>query len=225
MLDLQKLSDIYEVQQIASAYVHHLNTHGKYEIVEQVFTQHTPGQKVQITDWGVWEGVDAARRLFLGFMNPPDTPVKPVTLGRHELTSPYIVIADDGQTAIGVWDAPGWETSHYFDTWKDGRFSDDNLQAWWNWGAYWMAFAKEDGEWRVWQLKFAIGMNCPMEENYPQANSSPKARVDFNTRPKEFWPDRPGKEWVYRSDGDPMPENILPLPKPYKTWSDDLSII
>ncbi len=80
--------------------------------MERVFTRHTPGQKVQITDWGVWEGVDAARRLFLGFMNPPDAPEKPITMGRHELTSPYIVVAEDGQTAIGVWDAPGWETSH-----------------------------------------------------------------------------------------------------------------
>ena len=224
-MDLQKLADVYEIQQVASSYVHLLNSRGKEELVNDVFTTHTPGQKIQITDWGVWEGEDAARRLFLGFMNPPDTPEKPITMGRHELTSPYIVVADDRETAIGVWNAPGWETAHYFDHWNGESFNSDTLQAWWNWGAYWMAFHKEDGEWRLWQLKFLIAINCNMLESYAQANSSPRERVNWETRPKEFWPDRPGTEWVYHADGEPLPADRMPLPKPYRTWSDDLSII
>lgn len=222
-MDVQKLMDVYEVQNIASAYVHNLNSRKKKEIVYECFTQHTPGQKVQITDWGVWEGEKAAERLFLGFMND-NAPEKPVTMGRHELTSPYIIVAEDSRTAVGVWDAPGWETAHYYDHWIGGDFTSDTLAAWWSWGAYWMAFQKEPEGWRIWQLKFLSAINCDMLSSYVKSNSSPRERVNWDLRPKETWPDRPGYDWIYHPEGTPMPDR-MPLPKPYKTWTDDMSQI
>jgi len=222
-MDIQRLVDVYEVQNCASSYVHNLNAGKKKEIVYECFTQHTPGQKVQITNWGVWEGEKAAARCYLGFMDH-ESPDKPVVIGRHELTSPYIIIAQDGQTAIGIWNAPGWETTLPIDHWVGGKSDSDSIEAWWSWGAYWMAFQRESEGWRIWQLKFLSGINCDMHTNFVEGNSSPKDRVNWEKRPKETWPDRERYDWIYNPNGTPQPDR-MPLPKPYVTWSDEMSQI
>lgn len=214
---VQILYDVYQIQNLASAYVNSLH-YGRIDyIINDLFTTKTPGQKIQITDWGVWEGVDAANRLFNG-MHLWDNPTKKlglVTNNRHEVDSPFIQVAEDGESAIGVWFAPGYET------WPCGQA---NLTPWWCWGGYWMAFRKEEGEWRIWQMKFVVSMDCDMNIGMVEGNTSPKTKHTWDKFPKETLPDREGVDYIYHPVGPRRPD-MLPLPKPYKTWSDDMSII
>ena len=57
-----------------------------------------------------------------------------------------------------------------------------------------------------------------------EGNTSPKTKHTWDKFPKETLPDREGVDYIYHPVGPRRPD-MLPLPKPYKTWSDDMSII
>lgn len=62
----------------------------------------------------------------------------------HTLTTPYIEIAEDGQTAKGVWMSVGLCSR----TGNDGKTS-----AMWLWEKFATDFVKEDGEWKIWHFQ------------------------------------------------------------------------
>ena len=60
----------------------------------------------------------------------------------HEMDTECIEVADDCQTAKGVWMCPGHETH------GDG-------DAQWCWGCYEVEFIQEDGVWKIWHMTLA----------------------------------------------------------------------
>ena len=108
---VQRLEDIEEIQKLMSRYAY-LNTAHKYdECVDQLFSKSTPGQKVQISGWGIWEGLDAASRCYSGAHKWMANTLfgLPGTLMQHAFTTPLIEVAGDGKTAKGLWISPGHE--------------------------------------------------------------------------------------------------------------------
>jgi hypothetical protein len=214
-MEVQRLVDIYEVQQRASTYCNYISYGQREKIVNECFTQKTPGSKVQITNWGVWEGTESIRKLFLEMGNITGHKIDYTKISRHELTTPNIVIAGDGESAIGTWFAPGWEC------WPSGH---SNISSFWNWGAYWMAFRKEAGEWRIWQLKYLIGLDCDTHLGWVEGTVSPRSQVHWKELPQEVQPDHLADDFIYDPSGPKIP-HMLPIPKPYQSWSDDMSQI
>ena len=215
--EIQRLKDFHEIQMCASSYCLLLGFAQVDEIIGRVYTNHTPGQKIQIADWGIWEGEKAAERSYHGqFALIDRRPVDmPTFYGRHELTTSYIEVADDGMSAIGIFHSPGYET------WPAGQAK---AAHWWTWGTYWIAFRKEDGQWRIWQLRIYMPIFCPASLGCVEGNTPPSSVIDWSSVPAEFRPDRPAPDYLYGPAGPEAPYDPV-LPVSYETWSDDMSMI
>ena len=72
----------------------------------------------------------------------------------HTLTTPYIEIAEDGQTAKGVWMSIGLCSR----TGQDGKAS-----AMWLWEKFATDFVKEDGEWKIYRFDMHGTFNTPFD--------------------------------------------------------------
>ena len=130
------------------------------------------------------------------------------------LTSPYIEVAGDGQTAKGIWMSAGYN----IDIEPAGPVGH------WNWGTFAADFVCEDGEWKLWHLLYTLDVDniagqdwAKAQEPYPElpefeaikAIEMPAPNVPAQVR-QIYSPDRPFT---------PLPE----VPKPYQTFADTFS--
>jgi SnoaL-like domain len=135
--ELERAKDYIAIQNLASRYqyYHQPKTMAK---TFDLFAQHTPGVSV-----GISAGVDEELERVKEFWTKPSSiPFEGVML-EHHLTTPIIEVAEDGQTAKGVWMSPGHET-------VPGLLPGGH----WVWGRYAIDFVKEKGEWKIWHLWF-----------------------------------------------------------------------
>jgi hypothetical protein len=128
----------------------------------------------------------------------------------HDLCSPQIVVADDGETARGVWTSPGHETLFGHPEWAWGRVAAD--------------FIKIDGCWKIWHYHWYRLFRCPFDTpwtNYDQQSVSkpiPKERViEFGGDPDNVFP----TTYFHPYSPDTYVECIPRTPQPYATWTDD----
>lgn len=122
------------------------------------------------------------------------------TLSLHCQTTPIIEVAEDGQTAQGIWYTPGIVTE--ID--KYGNPFPMNI-----WEKYGVDFVKEDGEWKIWHLHLY---------------------GDLGFGPGESWTDPKDNRMAPPPSSDPagyqgyspttVPVIIPKIPKPYKTFDD-----
>ena len=130
------------------------------------------------------------------------------------LTSPYIQVAEDGQTAKGIWMSAGYVI----------EVEPCGPVAHWNWGTFAGDFVLEDGEWKLWHLLYTVDVNniagqdwAKEEVPYPElpefeaikAIQIPAPNVPMAVR-ELYTPNRPFT---------PLPE----VPKPYKTFAETFS--
>jgi hypothetical protein len=162
----------------------------------------------------------------------------------HTLTTPYIEIAEDGQTAKGVWMSVGLCSR----TGQDGKAS-----GMWLWEKFATDFVKEDGEWKIWHFQiysdvlgnvdqamlfmFAQqgqvsgmptggqqpqGAGAPGGGQQPQGAQGPTGAQSKGGQQFDF--DKIIKMYELYS-ATRVPKLVPELPKPYKTWSDKISIL
>jgi hypothetical protein len=91
-----------------------------------------------------WQGMDAIRAYY-----GPKVDQKSQAGGFqfHTLTSPIIVVADDRQTAKGVWYTPGIVGGY-----RGGS---------WMWERYGVDFVNEKGTWKIWHLHVYTDFGAP----------------------------------------------------------------
>jgi hypothetical protein len=97
--------------------------------------------KTQDVSWqtpGGPVGLEAMKARF----SRPDEELRPGVLHQHDMTSPVIEIAGDGKTAKGIWGSFG------------AGINNPNDVGGWLSGKYGVDFIKEDGEWKIWHLRF-----------------------------------------------------------------------
>jgi hypothetical protein len=211
---VQRLEDIEEIQKLMSRYAYLLTAHMHGEMVDQLFSKATPGQKVQISGWGIWEGYDAARRCYARAHDWIETTLLglPGTMMQHAFTTPLIEVAGDGQTAKALWISPGHEA----------RPTGGEVTAYWVWVVYSDDFVKEDGAWKIWHHRVTEVLFSPAKGDWVSGNVlSEELLPDW---PDDCKPDRPSPpQWKYSPTAicvlDPAP------PEPYETWHDDRSYI
>ena len=198
---IQRMEDIHEIQNIMGRY-EYLHTAGKQEETAELFARKTPGVTAEIANWGVYEGYEGVRKLYVGLHNYIEGDRKG-QLNMHTLTTPVLEVAGDGKTAKGVWLSPGSETTKV-----RGK-----PQAFWAWCKYGVDFVKEDGKWRIWHFHVYGVFHTPYEKSWTE---SPKFERSYV--PDELKTDKPSSRpfWVYSpettTDDAPMP------PAPYETW-------
>jgi len=198
---IQRLEDIHEIQNLMSTY-EYLHTAGLQEETSELFAKNTPGASVEIANWGVYEGFEGVKRMYVGVHNFMEGD-RTGQMNMHTLTTAIIEVAGDGRTAKAVWISPGHETMKY-----SGK-----VTACWAWCKYGVDFIKEDGKWKLWHLHVYGIFHTPYEKSWIESPAF--GRPDL---PEDLKADKPSSRpfWMYSPDGKtddyPMP------PEPYETW-------
>lgn len=150
----------------------------------------------------------------------PQLEVKPENQGAgdfraHSLMSPIIEVADDGQTAKGFWQTIG---PALFTGANNGGKPYGAM----SYEKYAVDFIKEDGKWKIWHLQTFI-------EFYQDFDKTIAEQVTDAMKPRTANTDPTGAP-APNAGGTPYPEwtpirvpKQVPLPVPYKTFSDTFS--
>jgi hypothetical protein len=191
---IRRLEDIFEIQNLQGRYQHYL-TLGMMEKIVDLFAKKTPGVTVEISDGGVYEGIEGVQKLFCGIMR--GLLEKIGVYEEHDAVSPVIEVAKDGETAKALWFSPGVMAS--------GPTQDQ----WWCWGKYYAEYVKEDDKWKFWHFHFYLTFRTPFEEGWVKQ----PVKGSIRNHP-EFKPDKPS---TYYKPYAPDKANIMlpPPPDPY----------
>lgn len=186
-----------------------MNVMGRYESVHKALSMHLtpecfaltmPDVSMEVSDWGVFRGPEAIRFQFGQMMQEE----RIGTMFDHYVTTPMIEVAGDGKTAKAVFYSPGHETQ--ID--KVGK-----RRAYWTWGSYSADFIKENGQWKIWHLKwwrtFRTDYYKSWVEDWPNIMTGPAHEHDWNQEPCTFF--HPYDEFTERW---PFPM----IPEPYETY-------
>ena len=153
---------------------------------------------------GYFKGMDSIRKYY-GQKATPE-----VTEGGfvwHTITSPVVVVADDRQTAKGVWYTPG----------VGGKLNKDGSgNAGWMWEKYGVDFVREEGQWKIWHMRvytdFSVPVGGRMGEGGGMGAPPPQPSWDHTYQhPYEAW--APGVS----------PKLVPRPPEPYRTFSETWS--
>ena len=131
----------------------------------------------------------------------------------NNLTTPLIELAEDMQTAKGMW--------YYMDASVDygvtGRES--NMR----WGRLAVDFIKEDDGWKIWHMIYADDLDCEMGGNWTKPAPEKEKDPIFGMLEGIVFPepDKPGQHEVWN---DKRQLREFPrMPVPYKTFAETFS--
>lgn len=155
--------------------------------------------------WGIYDGRKGVERCYLQDFGDRNDPGKLEKLKGvmmlYTVDTPIIEVAEDGQSAKGVWISSG------ADTWREG---DAHPQGYWRWGKYAVEFLLEQGKWKIWRMRFYPFFLTKYDESWTKAPA-----YDWAFFP--VTPDRPRETPVYHYDGVSVyPTGQPPIPTPYE---------
>jgi hypothetical protein len=156
---LQKVSDAYEIQSVMSRHAWYYSAGEHQRELDELFATDKPDMSFG-TNIGYWVGYASIKKFYVDWfwvqakkdltsLNRRHPEIKDVpanllagTSMMHTMTTPLIVVADDGQTAKGLFYSPGQVTQTPL-----GQPSAN-----WMWERYAIDFVKENGQWRIWHF-------------------------------------------------------------------------
>lgn len=132
------------------------------------------------------------------------------------LTTPLIELAEDGQTAKGLWYVMG----------EDAELCPSGPICHHSWGRVGVDFVKEDGAWKIWHMVFAEDIWCPTGTSWgnPPPASPPEADPRFAALADFKMPEPNVPMQVHELYHEKRPLKPFPaLPVPYATFADTFS--
>lgn len=200
-------------------------------VVDMWVKKGTPGIRAQYSNLGVyttWESVIEYHR---------DRPTPEGKLILHYTTTPSIQIAEDGQTARGLWIMAGTESGltdpEVAKTQPDFIFENEMVQgkkvwAHWIWCKYEVDFLKQDGEWKIWHFRCFEVARAPFSENWISFADKNSGAFDLDLRyfgedgKPVFMPKPDAAATSLHSPYSPKEkQKLMPVPpRPYKTFQD-----
>ena len=139
---IERLEAVYEINNLMGKYEGYFCTH-QFDKIADLFAPKTPGVSAEITDGGVWVGIESVRKLYAEYHANIMTDVIG-SLTEHDITTPVIEVAKDGKTAKGLFFSPG-----FLNRWDDTG----KLFACWIWVKYGCDFVK-NAHLLILQLRF-----------------------------------------------------------------------
>ena len=205
---IERLEAIHEVQQLMGKYEYYLTTGMGKEIVS-LFAVKTHGVTANLGDWGVFNGIEGVKKLFIGNIGSMMT--QEGCLGEADLTTPVIEIAGDGKTAKAVWMSPGFETT------KDPL--NGKIHAGWCWTKYACDFVKEDGAWKIWHYNNFLTFFSDYNKSWAEGGEHyTRQKGSIIPLPPEFQPDGPPIHRHAPYFPNTRREFFPAFPQPYETY-------
>jgi len=158
--------------------------------------------------WGVYEGFDGVERCYLKDHGDRSFPeIREMMRGLlcvHCIGTSVIEVAEDGQTARGVWISPGFETS-----------AENGIpQGCWAWSKYGVDFIREGDDWKFWKMKVYPLLKAPYDTCWTDAPA-------YDGFPSDTTCDRPLSNPIWHYDPNGIyPANQPDPPLPYASYSD-----
>jgi hypothetical protein len=138
------------------------------------------------------------------------------SLNVDSLSTPLIELAEDGQTAKGLWYLGGGEIEVY----------GCGPVGYWNWGRVGVDFVKEKGEWKIWHMVFAMDLKCQSGSSWKEGTplSLPTSKPEYAAVEQFLFPEPnvPMSLHEYWSMERQM-KVFPPIPCPYSTFADTFS--
>lgn len=165
-----------------------------------------------VMPWGCYDGIAGVTRCFTvdhkDINDEGAFEALKGSLNCDSITAPIIEIADDGETARGVFVTHRMETTPYHN-----EIEDRSYQCMWQWGWYGVDFVKEDGAWKIWHLRIYPCFKVDFGQDWAKQEYS-----GFDLRVPT--PDRPAPENYKYNTEEMFPENYPPIPEAYATFGD-----
>ena len=231
---VQRLSDIADIQEVMSRHAWYYSAGQHERELEELFALELPDVSFG-TNGGWWVGEASLRRAYvdwfeiqakkdLAALSRRHPEVKDVpenllagTSMMHTITTPLVVVAEDGQTAKGLFYSPGQVTQTPL----------GQPTANWMWERYAVDFIKQDGRWKIWHFNVFTDFSAPPGGDWTKPQPAPSIVL----QPGEVlpWedPDAPGFDvpgGQYQSYGVTVVRGENPkVPVPYRTFSETFS--
>ena len=157
-------------------------------------------------NYGYYVGMDAIRSYYVDAHRARVARCGGVgCMEAHAVSSPYLILAEDGQTARGLWYSIGHETY---------PGSDGGLTPLWVMDKVAADFIKEDGAWKIWHLILSNDVWNPA--SVPMDALPDKLPEEMDWVKEEF-----GHPTVEMKTHEPLylwSDNYPPMPEPYETY-------
>ena len=185
------------------------NLMGHYGIVHNQRNMHKHLKDFALTmpdvSFGDAVGAEALRKQFCETWYLSEEASKGIFLC-HYLTNPVVTVADDCQTARGVWWSPGLEI-------KPNPTVPGEYVASWAFMMYATDFIVENGEWKIWHLHILPVTKCKYEDGPVYGTPHFWAKKVIGN------PHAPAYSNPYSTTY--TQKSVPAYPNPYKTWDGD----
>lgn len=222
---IRRIWDIEEVKNLMGRRVFLQTADARDEELDTMWVKEPEHQKTASygSNWGYYVGMDAIRGYYVDAHNAALEEQKKangaseLNMGNmyaHPLTTGLVELAEDGETAKGLWYSIGNEAM---------AEADGSAHVQWMLGKVAVDFVREGNEWKIWHIVISTDVDCQAGHDYGEypvyedwsANSTNRVRREFGKPTiEELTHDVTFNWW---DDYPAMP------PKNYKTFTDDIS--
>lgn len=198
---MKKLKAYREIENLMGRCIFAFNYHQK-EGVLSYLAMEMPDVSVEIADEGLYVGPNAVKEF--ADWKIPDK-ILPGELTDIHLSTPIIEIAEDGETAKGLWLCPG-----------EGALLRENNDpmAIWMWGTLAADFILINDNWKIWHIHYFRLMKCDYDKGWVK-DTSLEYKLNASMP-------RSAKPTTYHNPYTPytVRDCIPGIPHPYKTYEE-----
>jgi len=236
---LGKAQDVHEIQNVMSLHEYYHSACKHQEELDAIWAQEAHDVAFEEALFEArFVGLEAIKTYYVDFMRNTlfrsalgltrtlfpqleDDPEEELAFGlayMHTLTTPVIEVAEDRQTAKGVWISPGFTTMPTL----------EKLQAYWHWDRYGVDFIKEGGKWKIWHFFVGREFTTPYEKSWVDSALDNEEAYEMSLGLFKQWP---GFKEPHAAQLNPFQSyspfkvaTLQPrLPEPYRTFSETFS--
>jgi hypothetical protein len=236
---LSKANDVHEIQNVMSLHEYYHSACMHQEELDAIWAQEADDVAFEEALFQArFVGLEAIRTYYVDFMRNTlfrsalgltrslfpqlkDDPEDELAFGlsyMHTLTTPVIEVAEDGNTAKGVWISPGFITMPTM----------EKLQAYWHWDRYGVDFIREGGKWKIWHFFVGREFTTPYEKSWVDSALDGEEPYAVSLDLFKQWP---GFTEPHAAQLNPFDSyspfkvaSLKPrLPEPYRTFSETFS--
>ncbi|MDR1573853.1 MAG: nuclear transport factor 2 family protein [Clostridiales Family XIII bacterium] len=226
---IEKLEAVHSIQNLMGRLTY-MYEGGEYELMLEQFARDTPGVTAEMAGFGQAPGLAGARKVVVDFWTeqykrheaemrrifPDDANEtgRNGVLDLQALSSPVTEVADDLQTAKGMWYAPTVAAECHAGA--------ERPTAHCVWLKFAVDFVRENGEWKIWHYHILPAFNTAWDKSWVE--SSMEMEAVFAAVPPEARPKPLGPVTAYHaySVHEP-PANDPRPPEAYGTFSETFS--
>jgi hypothetical protein len=231
---LRKVADQLEIQSVMSRHAWYYSAGQHQRELDELFVRKQPDVSFG-TNAGYWVGLASIKKFYVDWfkvqarkdlaqLSKKHPEIKNTeanllagTLMMHTMTTPLIVVADDGKSAKGLFYSPGQVTQTLF-----GQPSANYM-----WERYAIDFLKEGGQWRIWHFNVFTDFSVAPGGDWTKPERTEKLVLQPGEVPPWLDPDAPQPDIAaqpYESYGIAVVRGEKPrFPVPYRTFADTFS--